>query len=116
MARIDDIGTFHDSPPTGVVEWRLGETRTAEATLDQDAAGTTPQDFKGATEVGHEENHLAWIETKRMEGQPTELTVSKTRRAAPGLVCDDLGSERCRQPGPLRLHIAGWPPSREHQD
>lgn len=107
MARIDDIGTFHDSPSCDVVEWRLGAARSAEATLDQDADGTAPQDFKGTIEVGHVENHLARIETERTEGQPTELTVSETRRAAPGPVCDDLGSERCRQPGPLRLHIAG---------
>lgn len=107
MARIDDIGTFHDSPPCDVVGWRLGEARTADATLDQDAVGTAPLDFKGATEVGHVENYLARIETERTESQPTELTVSKTRRAAPGPVGDDLGSERCRQPRPLRLHIAG---------
>ena len=106
MARMDDIGTFHDSPPCDVVEWRFGETRTAEATLDQDADGTAPQGFKGATEVGHVENYLARIEAKRAEGQPTELTVSKVRRqSTPGR--DDLGSQRCRQPGPLRLHIAG---------
>lgn len=106
MARIDDIGTFHDSRPSDVVEWRFGEAWTAEATLDQDAAGTAPKDFKEAIEVGHVENYLARIETERTEGQPTELTVSKIRRQSTP-VRDDLGSERCRQPGPLRLHIAG---------
>ena len=79
MAKISDVATYYDRLPSDAVEWRFGESRTAECALYADPTGDVPQDLTGATVEAHAEYYLATVATERVQDGATLLTITKMR-------------------------------------